>query len=340
MDRGDWTPVEWCGSAGAGFLRILDQTRLPGEIVYIDCRDVQTVWDAIRRLAVRGAPLIGITAAYGCVLGAQRDQFAQAAEYLATSRPTAVNLFWALDRMRQLQTHDCQRLLVEARRIHDEDRRVCEAIGRHGVSLITQGMGILTHCNAGRLATGGAWGTATAPLYMARAAGVSVHVYADETRPLMQGTRLTAWELAQSSIDVTLICDGMAAQVMREGRVQLVITGADRIAANGDTANKIGTYALAVLAQHHGVPFYIAAPSTTFDLDCPNGAAIPIEQRDPAEVASTRPCGVSVYNPAFDVTPAPLIRGIITERGVIEPVNRETIVAALAPAITAAGERH
>ena len=326
-------PVEWVGDASGGWLRLLDQTQLPSSVTHLECRDVESVWQAIRRLSVRGAPAIGIAAAYGCVLGAQHGQFASAAERLATSRPTAINLFWALDRMRRVGSDSPQRLLDEARAIHEEDAAMCRAIGQHALRLIQPGSGVLTHCNAGALATGGI-GTATAPLYLAHAAGIPFTVYADETRPLLQGARLTAWELSQAGIGVTLICDATAAQVMRDQRVQVVITGADRIAANGDTANKIGTYGLAVLARHHGVPFYIAAPSSTFDLACPDGRAIPIEQREPREVTSmggtlTAPPAVEAYNPAFDVTPAELIRGIITERGMIEPVTREAIAAML-----------
>jgi len=323
-------PIEWIGDAATGHVRLIDQTKLPGELVHLDCRDVQAVWDAIKRLSVRGAPAIGVAAAYGCVIGAQRGAFAEAADHLATSRPTAVNLFWALDRMKALGSDDPQRLLDEARAIHAEDEAMCEAIGRHAMSLIEPNSGVLTHCNAGALATGGI-GTATAPMYLAHAAGVPFAVYADETRPLLQGARLTAWELSQAGIDITLICDDMAAQVMREGRIGMVITGADRIAANGDAANKIGTYNLAVLAKHHGVPFYVAAPSSTFDLDCPSGDEIPIEQRDATEIAGALD-GVKVYNPAFDVTPAELIQALITERGVIEPVTRENVEAMIGAA--------
>ena len=319
--------LEWIGDAATGFLRLIDQRRLPAELVYLDCRDVPTLWQAIRTLAVRGAPAIGVAAAYGCVLGAQQGDFRGAAEYLATSRPTAVNLFWALERMKRLGSDDPRKLLDEARAIHAEDAAMCHAIGHHALKLIREGSGVLTHCNAGSLATGGI-GTATAPMYLAHQSGVKFRVFADETRPLLQGARLTAWELAQAGIDVTLICDDMAAQVMREKRIDLVITGADRIAANGDSANKIGTYALAIAARHHKIPFYIAAPSSTFDMDCPTGDAIPIEQRDAGEVAAVPGApGIKVYNPAFDVTPAELITAIITERGVIEPVTAANVAA-------------
>jgi methylthioribose-1-phosphate isomerase len=261
---------------------------------------------------------------------------------LASSRPTAVNLFWALERMRRravelrgkLNTCELREaLLAEARAIHEEDRAMCRQIGEHGAALLTDGQGVLTHCNAGGLATAD-YGTALAVIYSAHGAGKRLHVYADETRPLLQGARLTAWELKRRGIDVTLICDSMAAQVMREGRVQAVITGADRIAANGDTANKIGTYGVALLAAAHDIPFYVAAPSSTFDLAIESGAQIPIEQRDPREIThgfgrQTAPEGIGVYNPAFDVTPAKLIKAIICERGIIEPVTRMSIAKAL-----------
>jgi len=323
--------IEWLGDAATGHLRLIDQTKLPGSLEYLDCRDVDSVWHAIKRLSVRGAPAIGVSAAYGCVIGAQHGKFKEAAAYLATSRPTAVNLFWAIDRMTKLGAEDdTRRLLDEAKAIHAEDAAMCEAIGRNAVKLIVDGGGVLTHCNAGALATAGI-GTATAPMYVAHEAGRTFRVYADETRPLLQGARLTAWELQQAGIDVTLICDDMAASVMREGKIDVVITGTDRVARNGDVANKIGTYNLAVLAKHHDIPFYIAAPSSTFDLDCPSGADIPIEQRDPGEVKTAMghplaPASVKVYNPAFDVTPAELVTAIITEKGVIEPVNEANVM--------------
>ncbi len=334
-------PVRWIGGLD-GWLRMIDQTRLPAELVEIDCRDVDTLWEAICSLRVRGAPAIGIAAAYGLVLGLQpaahapqEEFFARletVARHLASSRPTAVNLFWALDRLRRTAERlRCQHspreilaaLWAEAQAIHDEDRRMCRAIGQHGAALLADGQAVLTHCNAGGLATSG-YGTALAVIYAAVEAGKRIHVYADETRPLLQGARLTAWELARHGIPVTLICDSMAAHVMRENRVQAVIVGADRIAANGDTANKIGTYGLAVLADAHGIPFYVAAPSSTFDPALPTGESIPIERRDPREIThgfgtQTAPEGIDVYNPAFDVTPARLIRAIICERGVIRP---------------------
>jgi len=340
-------PIEhmlWEGEATTGHLRLLDQTQLPTEQVWLDCRDVEAVWGAIKRLSVRGAPAIGIAAAYGCVIGAQAGQFAEACEYLATSRPTAVNLFWAIDRMKRLGTDDPAALLEEAKTIHAEDRAMCRAIGEHGLAIIKQlkgngsaKPGLLTHCNAGALATGGI-GTATAPMYVAHEQGVDIAVFADETRPLMQGSRLTSWELQQAGVDVTLICDDMAASVMRAGRIQMVITGADRIAANGDAANKIGTYGVAVLAKHHGIPFYVAAPSSTFDMSLPSGDLIPIEQRDPSEIThgygkATAPADVQTYNPAFDVTPAELITALITEKGVIEPVTTENVRAVIGESV-------
>ncbi|MCE9589778.1 MAG: S-methyl-5-thioribose-1-phosphate isomerase [Planctomycetes bacterium] len=334
--------IEWIGPAATGHLRLLDQTRLPNEVVYLDCRDVAALWSAIRRLVVRGAPAIGVAAAYGCVLGAQRNEFDRAADYLATSRPTAVNLFWAIDRMRRVQPCTPQALLDEAVKIHEEDAAMCVAIGKHALPLLQRRagaspaprpIGVLTHCNAGALATGGI-GTATAPMYLAHEQGVRLAVFADETRPLLQGARLTAFELQAAGIDVTLICDNMAGQVLREGRIDLVITGADRIAANGDAANKIGTYALAVVAKHHGVPFYVAAPSSTFDMAIPEGSHIPIEQRAAEEITEgfgtrTAPQGVKTYSPAFDVTPHGLITAIITEKGVIQPVDAARVKAVL-----------
>jgi methylthioribose-1-phosphate isomerase len=313
------------------------------------------VWEAIKVLRVRGAPAIGIAAAYGVVLGIQGKTWTTLAEavrearkvsdYLRTSRPTAVNLFWALDRMdRRAEASKSlveltADLLAEAVRIHDEDRAMCRQIGEVGQRLIPDGGGVLTHCNAGSLATA-EYGTALAVMFVAAEQGRRFSVYADETRPLLQGARLTAWELQQGGIDTTLICDNMAAQVMKEGRIQLVITGADRIAANGDSANKIGTYGVAVLAKAHGIPFYIAAPSSTFDLKLATGTAIPIEQREAREIThgmgkQTAPEGIKVYNPAFDVTPASLITGIITEKGLVQPVTEERIRGVLAQPGTA-----
>ncbi len=342
--------LRWVGGID-GHLVLIDQTQLPLQLEQIECRTVEAVWQAIKQLSVRGAPAIGIAAAYGVTVGLQTPAFSSLAElhdrldevssYLASSRPTAVNLFWALDRVKsrafQLPDsppHDVREaLLDEACSIHDEDRKMCHQIGRHGSSLLADGQGVLTHCNAGGLATA-EYGTALSVFFTAQDAGKQLHVYVDETRPLLQGARLTTWELVQRGIRATLICDSMAAQVMREGRVQTVITGADRIAANGDSANKIGTYSLAVLARAHQIPFFIAAPSSTFDLAIACGEEIPIEERSAAEIThgfgyQTAPPGIDVYNPAFDVTPAELIQGIITERGIIEPVNRETIAKGL-----------
>jgi methylthioribose-1-phosphate isomerase len=341
--------IRWVGGVD-GHLVLLDQTRLPEEVVCLDCRTAEDVWRAIRRLSVRGAPAIGVAAAYGVCLGVQAGKgVAVVCEYLATSRPTAVNLFWALDRMRAaagrstdfspsstdgLKSVLIDRLLHEAQAIHDEDRELCMAIGRHGAELLAGlpvGAGILTHCNAGALATGGD-GTALAVIFELARRGKRPHVWVDETRPLLQGARLTAWELEQRGIDATLICDSAAAQVMRDRRIQAVITGADRIAASGDTANKIGTLSVATLATSFGIPFYVAAPTNTFDLSITSGMDIPIEQRPAEEITNgfgrpTAPQNVAVYNPAFDVTPAELIAAIITDRGVIRPVEANPIRA-------------
>ncbi len=343
--------IQWQGDTD-GHLVLIDQTCLPLELVEHPCTSLESVWEAIKQLRVRGAPAIGIAAAYGVVIGMQSVaeshpeafalQLAKTTDYLATSRPTAVNLFWALDRMKSVgsrlgdtpgHAERLTALLNEARAIHHEDRQVCHAIGRHGAARMTDGQGVLTHCNAGGLATS-EYGTALSVFFTAEDQGKHLHVYVDETRPLLQGARLTAWELTQRGIAATLICDSMAAQVMKEGRIQTVITGADRIAANGDSANKIGTYGLALLAKAHDIPFYIAAPISTFDLALASGDQIPIEERAAAEVThgfgkQTAPDGINVYNPAFDVTPAELITGIITERGIISPVDREEIAALL-----------
>jgi methylthioribose-1-phosphate isomerase len=338
--------VQWIGDVD-GCLRLLDQTLLPLELRYVACHDVDAVWEAIKNLRVRGAPAIGIAAAYGVCLGLRNadetepelfDQLQQVTTHLTGSRPTAVNLFWALDRMRaaadRLRGRATSReirqaLLLEAQAIHAEDRATCHAIGRCGTTLLPDPARVLTHCNAGGLATS-EYGTALSVIFTAWDQGRRVEVFVDETRPLLQGARLTAWELTQREIPTTLICDSMAAQVMKEGRVDAVITGADRIAANGDAANKIGTYGLAVLARAHGVPFYIAAPTNSFDLSIASGEHIVIEERAAEEITEnfgrrTAPVGVHTYNPAFDVTPARLISAIITERGIIQPVNRETI---------------
>jgi methylthioribose-1-phosphate isomerase len=368
--------VKWIGDID-GYLELIDQRRLPAEFTRLQCRDVETLFEAIKTLAVRGAPAIGVSAAYGLVLALQKLDtnesiekslavLKHAREYLASSRPTAVNLFWALDRVWQAASPESQLepavkppakyltphstrdpaaspvetlqqlrevILREANAIYQEDVDMCRRIGQHGEKFIKDGAGILTHCNAGALATAGQ-GTALSPMFEAHKKGKKFKVYADETRPLLQGARLTAWELKQAGIDVTVICDNMAGWLMKQGKINAVITGADRIAANGDTANKIGTYSLSILAREHGVPLYIAAPSSTFDLSIKSGAEIPIEQRSAEEVTKfagtqTAPAGVDVYNPAFDVTEAKDIAAIITETGVIENPNLENIARIL-----------
>ena len=343
--------MSWQGSAADGCLRMIDQTLLPVELKEIDCDSLEVVREAIKSLRVRGAPAIGVAAAYGVIVGLQGSEaddkdaflkrFAQVHERLATSRPTAVNLFWALDRMKGIaesiadQPGDerLERLHTEASEIEREDQEMCRAIGRHGAELLADGSGVLTHCNAGGLATAGD-GTALSVFFAAAAQGKQLQVYADETRPLLQGARLTAWELDQRGIPVTVICDSMAGWVMKQKRVQAVVTGADRIAANGDAANKIGTYAVALLAKAHGIPFYVAAPSSTFDMSLTTGEDIPIEERHRDEIAEpfgtqTVPTEVPVYNPAFDVTPADLIAAIITEKGLIRPVTTENVAKVL-----------
>lgn len=322
-------------------LVILDQTKLPEVTEFIKLEKVEDVWDAILYLKVRGAPAIGIAAAYGlCV--AMKDiaaknseeflaELKKNSEYLATSRPTAVNLFWALRRMERAACDNKNKtveelkeiLIKEAHAIKDEDCGMCRAIGENGLTLFRDGMTVLTHCNAGGLATS-MLGTALAPIYLAKEKGWDIKVFADETRPLLQGARLTSWELMQSGVDVTLICDNMAAVVMSKGLIDAVIVGCDRVAANGDTANKIGTYGLAVLAKAHNIPFYIAGPTSTIDMDTPSGKEIPIEERKAEEITCgmgrrTAPIGVKTFNPAFDVTPNELITAIITEKGVLKP---------------------
>lgn len=344
--------LRWEGGR-PGFVRLLDQTLLPEETVSLDVRSVDAMHDAIRRLAVRGAPAIGVAAAFGVLLGVQLlqgetpERVAQvtrdAAARLATSRPTAVNLFWALERMVARCELDRGRglggdalvagLFSEAHAIYDEDRAICQRLGDIGADLIQDGWTVLTHCNAGALATAGI-GTALAPIYSARAQGKKVGVYADETRPLLQGARLTAWELQRAGVDVTLITDSMAGHVMREGRIDAVFVGADRIARNGDVGNKIGTYSVAVLAREHGLPFYVVAPLSTFDPKIESGDQIPIEQRAAEEITHafgqrTAPLGVRVYNPAFDVTPARLVTGIVTEAGLIERPDQARVESVL-----------
>jgi methylthioribose-1-phosphate isomerase len=334
--------IKWIGEQN-GSLRILDQTRIPTETVYLDCQRVEDVWGAIKRLSVRGAPAIGVAAAYGLCLGARdaladgidvlRARFDEVGNYLLRSRPTAVNLAWAVQRVTKVvrdaeyqSAVECwQAAFDEATAIHREDSELCRRIGEHGAGLIPEGGGVLTHCNAGALATAGL-GTALAVMYVAHEQGKRFHVFADETRPLLQGARLTAFELQQAGIDVTVICDSVAASLMRAGEIQMVVVGADRIAANGDVANKIGTYSAAVAARHHRIPFYVAAPRSTFDLSLSSGEEIPIEERDSDEIRHgfgrrTVPDGVLCRNPAFDVTPAELVTGIVTEAGVLEPVT-------------------
>lgn len=329
-------------------LVLLDQTLLPGEKTFLHLKSQEDIWEAIYELKVRGAPAIGIAAAYGVYLAAKASpaetydallaDFLKAKEYLAGSRPTAVNLFWALDRMERRFRQEAGRtpaevkaaLKEEADRIRDEDEDVCRRIGEHALTLLRPGMGLLTHCNAGTIATA-KYGTALAPIYLGEERGYGFKVYAGETRPLLQGARLTVWELMEAGVDVTLICDNMASIVMREGKIDAVLVGCDRVARNGDTANKIGTSGLAILASHYGIPFYVHAPLSTIDLACRTGADIRIEQR-PAEEVTTKwyekpmaPSGARVYNPAFDVTDHGLITAIITEKGVVRPPYDETI---------------
>jgi methylthioribose-1-phosphate isomerase len=356
--------LKWIGGID-GCLEIIDQRKLPAEFKMLRCTSVKQLYDAIKTLAVRGAPAIGVAGAYSAVLAlkgistkASLNQalaaLKQDCEYLASSRPTAINLRWAIERVVNCakdfaKNHPSAKLpqlqkivLAEANAIFKEDVHMCRQIGRNGAKFIKNGFTILTHCNAGALATAGQ-GTALSVLYEAKKQGKRFKVYADESRPLLQGSRLTAWELKQAGIDVTVICDDMAGALMGEGKIDMVIVGADRIAANGDTANKIGTYSLSVLAKAHRVPFYIAAPSSTFDLKTKTGKDIPIEQRPADEVrfcggfdkltTGTKkivPDGVDIYNPAFDVTPAKNITAIITERGIIEKPTARKISAHLA----------
>lgn len=321
-----------------GKARYIDQTRLPHVVRFVECASVKRLWRAIKTLEIRGAPAIGIAGALGVLLGVEKVRLGRGADlvkevkrvagYLASSRPTAVNLFWALDRMVRLAEANRARpgreikeiLLKEALAIIDEDKRACRSMARHGARLIRSGDVILTHCNAGGLATAD-YGTALGVIFQAHKEGKRIRVYVDETRPLLQGSRLTAWELLREGIDTTLICDNMAASLMAKGKIDKIFVGADRIARNGDTANKIGTYGLAVLADHHRIPFYVVAPFSTFDFDLKTGADIPIEERDGDEVRSVlgkpvAPKRVKVYNPAFDVTPNALISAIVTEEGV------------------------
>jgi methylthioribose-1-phosphate isomerase len=343
--------IRWVGGVD-GFLELIDQRQLPAELTKLQCRDIKQVFEAIQTLAVRGAPAIGVAAAYALALGMQKlagsDNLEQAVrrlkeccEYLAQSRPTGVNLFWALDRVKRKALDfvaaepsadllTLQKVVLdEAHAICQEDIDMCRQIGKNGQKFIRQDSGILTHCNAGALATAGQ-GTALSVIFEAHKRGRKFKVYVDETRPLLQGARLTTWELKQAGIDCFLICDNAAGWLMKQGQINAVVTGADRIAANGDVANKVGTYSLAVLAKSSGVAFYVAAPSSTFDLSIKSGGQIPIEQRAAEEVtrfADTQiaPEGISVCNPAFDVTDASLITAIITEKGVIENPSVESV---------------
>lgn len=333
----------WEFDKDAPALRLLDQRRLPGSIEWRVCATSQEVADAIKLMVVRGAPAIGVAAAWGCVLAASgaightdwRDRVENALDDLAVARPTAVNLTWAVNRMRETlkkasSVEELLRLWIEqAGTIASEDEEICRKIGQSGEKLIADGDTVLTHCNAGALATAG-YGTALGVIRAAMEAGKKVSVIADETRPFFQGSRLTAWELAEDGIPVTVACDNACAAIMNKGLVQLVITGADRIAANGDTANKIGTFGVAIMARYFGIPFYIAAPRSTFDPELATGKEIPIEIRKEDEVThigelSIVPSGVSAYNYAFDVTPADLISGIITEKGILYPPYVESI---------------
>ena len=339
--------IEWTGGVEDGKIRLIDQTRLPHKLEHIECETTEDLVDAIKKLKVRGAPALGIAGAYGLVKAIQKSdtqnfddlwlEINKSAKYIGSSRPTAVNLTWGIDRVKRTARNAKDEpiktikeiMLKEAHEILEEDKRVCRAIGKSGSEIVAEGARILTHCNAGGLATAD-YGTALAVMFTAAAQGKKIHVFADETRPLLQGARLTTWELLQAEIDVTLICDNAAGYLMNQGRIDLVITGADRIAANGDAANKVGTYSVAVLAKENNVPFYIAAPMSTFDLSTATGKDIPIEERAPEEVTTIggkriAPKDVQVYSPAFDVTPAEYIHGIITEKGIIAHPTTEFI---------------
>jgi len=340
-------PVEYKES----YIRLLDQTSLPTETKYMEIKTIQQMFDAIKCLAVRGAPAIGIAAAYMLALSMKDTQEAdkelffkeleENKDYLASSRPTAVNLFWALEKMWQAAVLHKEEpiakiktaLLDQAHRIKTKEQQSCVEIGEHALTLLKDGMGILTHCNAGGVATI-RYGTALAPILLGQERGIRFKVFADETRPLLQGARITAWELQQAGVDVTLITDNMAGMVMGQGKIQAVIVGCDRVAANADTANKIGTFSLAVLAKYHSIPFYIAAPLSTIDIKINNGDSIPIEERSSKEVTCgfgkrTAPEGMKVYNPAFDVTPAHLITAIVTNKGILYPPYIDSIAKVL-----------
>jgi methylthioribose-1-phosphate isomerase len=337
--------LEWTDEG----VRFIDQRKLPTEETYVTCRTYEEVAEAIRNMTVRGAPAIGVSAAMGVALGALRarassvaelrPEFDRVCEVIGGTRPTAVNLFWAIRRMRDVFEHSAhlplpqlqQLLVTEAQQMYLEDIAANQAIGRHGGTLLPASGGVLTHCNAGALATCG-YGTALGVIRAAVESGKQLRVYADETRPFLQGSRLTAWELMQDGIPTTVISDNMAGATMRQGKIKAVVVGADRIAANGDVANKIGTYSVAVLAKEHGIPFYVAAPISTVDLECPDGDGIPIEQRSSREVTHVgtqqiAPTGVEVENPAFDVTPSRYVSAIITERGVAKAPYQESLRA-------------
>lgn len=331
----------------SGVLRILDQRLLPGTVEYLVPSSIEDVWQAIQTLAVRGAPAIGIATAYGLAMAmgpwraadkpANAKDFnaelATHAEYLRSARPTAVNLAWACERLQRHAhsgNHHAGALMAEAQAIHEEDRDICRRIGAHGEPLINDHSGLLTHCNAGALAVS-EWGTATAPMYTAHNLGRPFKVFADETRPLYQGARLTAWELSQAGIDVELICDNSAATLMARGEIQLAIVGTDRVTANGDVVNKIGTLSVAIACNHFGIPFYVACPSSTFDANTASGADVPIEQRDGAEVLGSHAAAVTARNLAFDVTPAELVSGIITEHGIARAPYADSLPALLNP---------
>ncbi|ODS31546.1 MAG: putative translation initiation factor [Candidatus Scalindua rubra] len=338
--------IEWIGVVD-GRIKLIDQTLLPNELKYVYCDDIESIYNAIKTLMVRGAPAIGIAAAMGTVIGIKNKnavnfesffkQLKEVTSYLGSSRPTAVNLFWSLKRMEDTALRNSDKpiseikdiLLNEAKTILEEDKEICRKIGENGENLLEDGSCVITHCNAGGLATGD-YGTALAVIFAAVEKGKNIRVYADETRPLLQGSRLTAWELKNAGIDVTLICDNMAAHTMKTKKIDCVVVGSDRIAANGDAANKIGTYSLSIIAKEHNVPFYVAAPASTFDLSIVSGDEIPIEERSPDEVTSISgnkiaPDDIKVFNPAFDITPASNIKAIITERGVINSPNTENI---------------
>src|SRR6202162_3107017 len=328
-------------------VRFIDQTKLPTEETYVVCTTHEQVADGIRTMVVRGAPAIGVAAAMGIALGAKNSkaanvgefkrQFDQICDVIGKTRPTAVNLFWAIRRMQKkfdiLHTLSVpeikQALIEEAQRMHAEDIAANQAMGRHGATLMPSSGGVLTHCNAGALATAG-YGTALGVVRAAVEQGKKIHVYADETRPFLQGSRLTAWELMKDGIPTTVIYDNMAGAMMKQGKIGAIVVGADRVAANGDVANKIGTYTIAILAKEHGIPFYVAAPISTVDMECPDGSKIPIEQRNAREVSHIAgkqmvPDGVSIENPAFDVTPAKYVGAIITERGIARAPYDESL---------------